>query len=91
MLPPLPRWISTRRARTSGTAATGLTAPVTASPRIGSLTSTPSTAIVGAPGSVVEVSVGWSARAATATGSETSTPRSSMYQAMARYIAPVSR
>ena len=77
--------------RISGTALTALTAEVTACSRIASATSVPSIVIVGVRGSVPDTSSGASAWAATAPGSSTSTPCSSIHQVIARYIAPVSR
>ncbi len=86
-----PRWIDTRRSRTAGTALTALTAPVTASPRIGPATSVWPTWIVGPVGSVPLVMTTSAAAAATAAASFTSMPASSTAQVIARYMAPVSR
>ena len=77
--------------RTSGTEATALTALDTGRPRIGPVTSAPSTVTEGAPGSVLTSIAGCAARAATAAGSSTSTCRASSHQVSARYMAPVSR
>ncbi len=85
------RCSSTRRVRTSGTVETGETEPVTCSVRIAAPTSWPSTWMVGPAGSVPESMTGSPLRAATAAGSCTSTPCSSIHQVIARYIAPVSR
>ena len=85
------RWSRSRRARTSGTALTALTAEVTSGERIGPATSTPSTVMVGAAGSVPETRTGVSACEATAAASSTSTPCRSIHQVIARNIAPVSR
>ena len=82
---------SSRRARTSGTALTGLTAALTSALRISTDTSTPSTVIVGASGSVPDSMRGRPATAATAAASRTSTPSLSSHQVIARNIAPVSR
>ncbi len=85
------RCSSTIRARTSGTALTGETAALTSGSRIAVATSSPSTVIVGASGSVPHSRRGSPQRAATASGSWTSTPWRSIHQVIARYIAPVSR
>ena len=85
------RWSSSSRARTSGTALTGLTAALTSSERIPTATSVSSTAMVGPSGSVPERIAGSWTRAATAAGSWTSTPWRSIHQVIARNIAPVSR
>ena len=85
------RCITCIRARTRGTALTGDTAALTSSPRISTATSSPSTSMVGADGSVPDSIRGSSQRAATASGSWTSTPWRSIHQVTARYIAPVSR
>ena len=62
------RWSSSSRARTWGTALTRETAPVTSGVRMAAATSTPSTVIVGAAGSVPEAMDGSQQRAATAWG-----------------------
>src|SRR4051794_13678746 len=85
------RWRSSSRARTSGTALTALTAPVTSGVRIAAATSAPSTVMVGADGSVPQTITGSPQRAATAAGSSTGTSYRSIHQVIARYIAPVSR
>ena len=61
---------------------------MTSSPRIATATSSPSTVMVGPGGSVPEAIRGSSQRAATASGSCTSTPWRSIHQVIARYIAP---
>ena len=83
--------MATRRARTSGTDATALTALDTSRVRIGAVTSVPSTLTAGSPGSVLTSMTGSCARPATAPGSLTGTPRLSIHQVRARYMAPVSR
>jgi hypothetical protein len=85
------RCSSSSRARTAGTALTGLTAVVTSSERIATETSTPSTPMAGSRGSVPERISGSAARAATAALSCTSTPWRSIHHVMPRNIAPVSR
>ena len=85
------RWMPSSRARTSGTALTGETAALTSGCRIAVATSSPSTVMVGASGSVPLSMRGSPQRAATASGSCTSTPWRSIHQVIARYIAPVSR
>jgi hypothetical protein len=89
--PMISRCRRSNRARTSGTVLTGLTAAVTSADRMGPPTSTPSTVIVGASGSVPEAIVGSWHRAATAAASWTSTPCCRRYQVIARNWAPVSR
>ncbi len=85
------RWSSVIRVRTSGTALTALTAAVTCWVRMGPAASAPSTAMVGADGSVPETISGLPAASATAAGSFTSMPLLSIHQVIARYWAPVSR
>ena len=85
------RCIAIRRARTCGTAATALTAPVTSRVLIASDTSVPSTRVHGAAGSVPTSMTGSAASRATTSGSVVSAPRSSSHQVSARYIDPVSR
>ena len=85
------RCIAIRRARTCGTAATALTAPVTSRVLIASDTSVPSTRVHGAAGSVPTSMTGSAASLATVSGSVVSAPRSSSHQVSARYIDPVSR
>src|SRR5262249_8253938 len=80
-----------RCARTCGTAATALTAPVTSRVLIASVTSVPSTRVHGAAGSVLTSMTGSAARLATTRGAGVSAPRSSSHQVSARYIDPVSR
>jgi hypothetical protein len=85
------RWSSVMCVRTSGTALTALTAEVTSWVRIGTDASAPSTAMVGAAGSVPETITGLAAAAATAWASSTGTPLVSIHQVIALYCAPVSR
>ncbi|MDQ0747427.1 hypothetical protein QF034_001658 [Streptomyces africanus] len=79
------------RARTSGTALTALTLEETSWVRIGPATSTPSTEMAGACGSVPETISGLPAAAAIAAGSSMSMPLFTIHQVIARYWAPVSR
>ncbi len=79
------------RVRTSGTALTALTLEVTSWVRIGPDTSTPSTVMVGAAGSVPETISGLPATAAMAVGSSRSMPLVTIHRVIARYWAPVSR
>ncbi len=85
------RCSSVIRARTSGTALTALTREVTSWPRIGTDTSTPSTVMVGADGSVPETISGLPATAAIADGSVMSMLLLTIHHVIARYWAPVSR
>ena len=78
------RWIAIRWRRTSGTAATALTALDTSRVRMGPATSRPSTRICGASGSVPTSMTGRPALAATAPGSEMSCPCASSHQVSAR-------
>ena len=77
--------------RTPGTEATALTALDTGRPRIGPVTSAPSTVTEGWSGSVLTSIAGPAARAATAAASVTSMCRDRSHQVSARYMAPVSR
>ena len=85
------RCLAIRCLRTSGTAATALTALDTSRPRIGPDTSMPSTVTNGSPGSVPTSMAGRAALAATVAASVTSACRASSHQVSARYMAPVSR
>src|SRR5262249_53918468 len=81
------RCIAIRCSRTCGTDATPLTALETSRVRIGPDTSSPSTAIAGASGSVPISITGSLACLATVSGSVVSSPRLSSHQVRARYIA----
>jgi hypothetical protein len=85
------RCSSSRRWRTAGTVATGLTAAVASAERIATATSSPSSVMVGSSGSVPETISGSAAWAATASASSTSIPWRSIHTAIARNWAPVSR
>ena len=83
--------MATRRARTAGTEATALTALDTSRVRICPVTSVPPMVIAGRSGSVPTSISGCPAWPATASGLATGTPRRSIHQVSARYMAPVSR